>query len=177
MLSRQAGNNWLPMTGLSLLFLSGGAADLSTGANGTLISLHYVFGSMLLAVVTWLWFTRRKPALLGSYQAYRYLAGAVGFGILLAGAVEPFRGLGPWLVLSAGLFAYGILEHARILTSTGAASAVLGLLALLSGWPVLAGLLQGLCAGFCALAALRLHIMRHGRRKPRSPVGLSGLLK
>lgn len=175
-MSRHVGNNWLPLTGLSLLFLSGGAADLSTGSDGASIALHYVLGSMLLAVAIWIWFLRRKPALMASFKAYLYLACSVEFGIFLAGSIEPFRGWGPWLVLGAGLVGYGVLERARILISSGAAIVLCAFLALSLDLPVLPGLLQGLSAVICAIAAVRLHAMAHGARKPRRPVELSNLL-
>jgi hypothetical protein len=173
--SRQVGNNWLPLTGLALLFLSGAAADLSTGSDGGSVALHYVFGSMLLAAVTWIWFLRRKPALLASFKAYLYLACAVEFGIFLAGAIEPLRGWGPWLVLGLGLLGYGVLERARILVSAGVVTVICAILAVLIQAPVLPGLLQGVCAIACAAAALRLHAMAYGRRKPRRAIDVAKL--
>ena len=173
--SRHVGNNWVPMLGMAVLFLGGAAVALMSNSDGA-VPPYYLVNGLLLSAVTGIWFLRHRPALLGTTKAYLYTLGGMEAGLLFGGLIGPLSGCGPWLALGAGVVAYGILERARIIVTAGAVAFAGAFLAAAVSAPVVGGALQTAAAAGFAVAAYRLHMMKHGRRPPRRDVDLSSLI-
>lgn len=173
--ARQVGNSWVPVLGLGVLFLTGAAADLMDPEGDGAVAPHYVVGTLLLTLLTALWFLRHPPALRGTRGAYGLVAVLIEAGVLLGGAGGALRGCMPWLILGLGTAWFGRLERARAIVAAGVVTACAGLLAVLIDVPVLSGVLQGLTATVFGVLAWRLYVMKHGRREPPRGVDLASL--
>ncbi|WP_026556790.1 hypothetical protein [Arthrobacter sp. 35W] len=165
MVSRHAGNNWVPLLGLSLLFLLGAAVDLVTNPTYGAVPQYFVVASLLWGACSALWLWKHPSTWGEEPKKYLYLVAAVLAGVLLGSLLPFLRGCGPWLALAGGLVAYGVFERTRILVTAGAGVAVAGLLSAVVAAPVWGGLMHALAAAICAFAANRLHLLRHGRRR------------
>ncbi|MCZ2402823.1 hypothetical protein IV498_06405 [Paenarthrobacter sp. Z7-10] len=175
MSSRHVGNNWVPLVGMSALFLGGAAVDLMSTSNIAAVSAYYAFGTLLLVVVTAIWFFRHPPALLGAWKAYLYTVCAIGAGVLFTSTVAPLNGCGTWLILGGACIYYGVLERARVIVTAGAASVLMALPAAFITAPVWGGALQAIAAAAVVTAGYRLHLTKYGRRTPGRDIELSTL--
>jgi hypothetical protein len=163
------------MLGMAVLFLGGAAVALMSNSNGA-VPFYYLVNGLLLTAITGIWFLRHRPALLGTTKAYLYTLGGTELGLLFGGLIGPLSGCGPWLTLGAGMVAYGVLERARVIVTAGAVAFVGAFLAATISAPVVGGAMQTAAAAAFAVAAYRLHTMKHGRRPPRRDVDLSNLI-
>jgi hypothetical protein len=173
--SRHVGNNWVPMVGMGALFLGGAAVDLMSTSNIAAVSAYYLFGSLLLVLVTGIWFFRHRPALLGASKGYLYTACGIAAGILLTSAGAPLNGCVAWLTLACACIYYGVLERARVIVTAGVVSVLTALPAIFITAPVWGGALQAIAAAAVVTAAYRLHLAKYGRRLRGRDVDLSTL--
>jgi hypothetical protein len=173
--SRHGGNNWVLMVSMAALFLGAAAVDLMTWSSNSALAGYYIVGSVLLGLGMTLWYWRNPPRLKGPLSAYLYTLAGAAVGGLFGAGIDPFHGRGAWLVLALAVVLFGWLERARVIVTAGLVGSVAAFLGLFIGAPVWGGGLQALTAAGFAVAAHRLHLLRHGRRKPRREVDIASL--
>ena len=162
---RHIGNNWVPMLGLSLLFLLAGAINMVTdrgqGSDPGFLSV----GALVVGGLSALWLWRNPSWWVAPRNHYLYLIGGTVAGLAL-GCFLPFiNGTGPWLIVGAAIIVYGCFERFRLLITAGAAVALTGFLALVIHADVWGGALHLVAAGVLAFTANNLHVLRNGRRR------------
>lgn len=163
--TRHIGNNWVPLLGLSLLFLVGGAISMVAGRGNGASAGFLVLGSGLVAALSALWLWKNPSWWLAPRNHYLYLLGGTALGVVLLSLIPFLNGAGPWLVLGAAIGVYGWFERFRLLMTTGAAVAFAGFLAMVIHADVLGGALHLLTTGVLAFAANKLYVLRNGRRR------------
>lgn len=163
--TRHIGNNWIPLLGLSLLFLAAGAVSMMTARGNGADARFFLVGSLLVGGMSAAWLWRRPSWWLAPRNHYFYLAGGTALGMVLAALLPFLNGAGPWLVLGAALIVYGTFERLRLLVTVGAAVAFTGLLTAIVHADVWGGAMHLLTAAVLAFAANKLHVLRHGRRR------------
>lgn len=163
--TRHIGNNWVPLLGLSLLFLVGGAISMVTGRGNGASAGFLVLGSFIVAALSALWLWKNPSWWLAPRNHYLYLLGGTAVGVVLFSLIPFLNGAGPWLVLGAAIGVYGWFERFRLLMTTGAAVAFAGFLAMVIHADVLGGALHLLTTGVLAFAANKLYVLRNGRRR------------
>lgn len=165
MQTRHVGNNWVPMLGLSLLFLVAAAANMVTDRGQGADAWTMVAGSLLVGGAGALWLWKHPSWWLAPRNHYLYLLGGTFAGMLL-GALVPFlNGTGPWLCIGAAIVVYGYFERFRLLITTGAAVFLSGFLAMLIHADVWGAALHLVACGVLAFTANKLYELRHGRRR------------
>ncbi|MHA7293049.1 hypothetical protein [Arthrobacter sp. HLT1-21] len=166
-MSGQVGNNWFPLTGVSVLFVGGAAAGPIAGDNTGAVAAYFVIATLLLILLAAPWLVRNPPAINANSGTYLVLAVVLELAALLGGSIAVLRGLGGWIVLGLGLAAYGLLERGRVMVTAGVFAVLAGVVAVVAhqSWLTLA--LQLLTAAVFALAAGRLrHLLLRQRRAP-----------
>ncbi len=152
-------HNWLPVAGIGALFLGGAAAALVFDGDTGRTAVYFVVGTLVLVVLSTPWLVRNPPAMHAGVGAYLVLAVVVELGALLGGAVQAFHGLGAWVVLGAGLAAYGHLERGRVMVTAGTGAALLGVAAIAAARPRLTLVLATATAALLVFAAWRLRLL------------------
>ena len=171
-MSGQVGNNWVPMAGVSALFLGGAAASLLAGDNTGAVAAYFVVATLVLILLAAPWLVRNPPAINANSGTYLILAVVLELAALLGGSIAALRGLGGWIVLGAGLVAYGLLERGRVMVTAGSFAMLAGVVAVVAHQAWLTLTLQLLTAAIFALAAGRLrHLLLTERRAPEGSTG------
>lgn len=165
MQTRHIGNNWIPLLGMSFLFLLGSAISMMTQRGNGAPAGFFVVASLLLAALSAAWLWRHPSWWLAPLKHYLYLAGGTAVGMLLTALIPFLNGAGPWVVLGAAVIVYGHFERLRLLMTVGGAVAFMGLLTMFIHTDVWGGALQLLTAALLAFASNKLHVLRHGRRR------------
>lgn len=188
---RHVGNNWVLLAGVGLLFLVAavigllGALEPGTSDDGAfggnadddvgIVPLYFIIATLVLAIVTGIWYSRHPPALHGSVGAYIVTAVTVETAVLFGGAIEGLQGKGAWVALGGGLIVYGCLELSRVTVTSGAVAALTGITATVVDLPLLDAGLQVCVAAIFAIAALRLlSIRRRQAAVPDGPISSAG---
>ncbi|MFQ4149510.1 hypothetical protein AAGW05_12560 [Arthrobacter sp. LAPM80] len=165
MKTRHIGNNWVPLLGLSFLFLVSGAISMVAERGNGADARFLVLGSLVVGAVSAAWLWRNPSWWLAPRNHYLYLAGGTALGIILTALMPFLHGAGPWLVIGAAIIVYGRFEQLRLLMTVGGAVAFAGFLAILIHADVWGGALHLLTTGVLAFGANRLYVLRHGRRR------------
>ena len=173
-MSGQVGNNWVPMAGVSALFVGGAVAGLIAGDNTGAVAAYFVVATLVLILLAAPWLVRNPPAINANSGTYLILAVVLELAALLGGSIAALRGLGGWLVLGAGLVAYGLLERGRVMVTAGAFAVLAGVVAVVAHQSWLTVSLQLVTAAVFALAAGRLRQLLLSHRQvpddaPESP--------
>lgn len=163
--TRHVGNNWVPLLGMSLLFLCCGAVSMVAQRGNGADARIFILATLLLGVLCAAWFWKNPSWWLESRNHYLYLAGGTLLGVMVTAPIPFLHGAGPWLVLGAALIVYGRFEQFRLFITVGAAVACTGLLAVVIHADVWGGALHLLTAAILAFGANKLHELRHGRRR------------
>lgn len=169
-MSGQVGNNWVPLAGVSVLFVGGAVASLLAGENTGAVAAYFVVATLLLILVAGPWLVRNPPAINANSGTYLVLAVALELGALLGGSIGVLRGLGGWIVLGLGLVAYGLLERGRVMVTAGVFAVLAGVGAVVAHQTWLTLTLQLLTAAVFALAAGRLRHLLLTQRHAAEPV-------
>lgn len=177
--TRHVGNNWVPMLGLSFLFLVSCTISMVAEKGNGADARVFFAGSIVVGALSAAWLWKHPSWWLAPRNNYLYLAGGTGLGILLFALIPFLNGAGPWLVIGAALVVYGRFEQLRLLVTVGGAVAVTGFLAALIHIDVLGGALHLVAIGALAFAANKLYVLRHGRRRESqdSDPGFIGLFE
>lgn len=165
MQTRHVGNNWVPLFGLSLLFLAAAAISMVSERGNGADARFLALGMVLVAALSAGWFWKNPSWWLAPRNQYLYLAGGTVGGTVLFSFIPFLHGTGPWLVLGAAIIVYGYFERFRLLVTTGVAVLVTGLLAMAIHADVWGGALHLLTTGVLAFAANKLYVLRNGRRR------------
>ncbi len=165
MQTRHIGNNWVPLLGMSFLFLLGSAISMMTQRGNGAPAGFFVVGSLVLVALSAAWLWRHPSWWLAPRKDYLYLAGGTAVGMMLTALIPFLNGAGPWFILGAAIIVYGYFERLRLLMTVGGAVAFTGLLTMLIHADVWGGALQLLTAALLAFGSNKLHVLRHGRRR------------
>lgn len=165
MKTRHIGNNWVPLLGLSLLFLVSGAISMVTERGNGAFSGIFVAGTLVIGAASAGWLWKHPSWWLAPRKDYLYLAGGTLLGVLLSALIPFLHGCGPWVVLGAAIVTYGKFERFRFLMTVGGAVGFAGLLALVIHADVFGGAMHLFSAGILAFAANKLYVLRHGSRR------------
>lgn len=177
--TKHVGNNWVPMLGLSFLFLVSGAISMVAEKGNGADARFFVAGSIVVGVLSAAWLWKHPSWWLAPRNHYLYLAGGTGLGIFLLSLMPFLNGAGPWLAIGAALIVYGRFEQLRLLVTVGGAVAVTGFLAAIIHVDVLGGAMHLVAIAALAFAANKLYELRHGRRREshESDPGFIGLFE
>lgn len=162
---RHVGNNWVPLLGLSVLFLATGALSMMMGRGNGSMAGFVVVGTLVVALLSAAWFWRNPSWWVAPREHYFYLAGGALAGVILSAFVPFLNGCGPWLVTGTAIIVYGVFERLRLLVTVGGGVALSGLLAMIIHVEVIGGALHLVTAGLLAFAANKLYVLIHGRRR------------
>ncbi|MEO8219301.1 MAG: hypothetical protein ABI563_00760 [Specibacter sp.] len=165
MKTRHIGNNWVPLLGLSLLFLVSGAISMVTERGNGAFSGIFVAGTLVIGAASAGWLFKHPSWWLAPRNHYLYLAGGTLLGVLLSALIPFLHGCGPWVVLGAAIGTYGKFERFRFLMTVGCAVGIAGLLAMVIHADVIGGAMHLISAGILAFAANKLYVLRHGSRR------------
>ncbi|ALV47189.1 hypothetical protein MB46_18530 [Arthrobacter alpinus] len=165
MQTRHIGNNWVPLLGMSFLFLLGSAISMMTLRGNGASSGFFVLASLLLAVLSAAWLWKNPSWWLAPRNHYLYLAGGALVGMILVSLIPFLNGAGPWFILGGAVIVYGHFERLRLLMTIGGAVAFTGFLTMVIHADVWGGALQLLTAALLAFGSNKLHVLRHGRRR------------
>lgn len=163
--TRHIGNNWVPMLGISLLFLFAGAFTMMTnrgqGADAGVLAI----GALVVGGLGALWLWKNPSWWVAPRNHYLYLVGGTVLGVVLFSLIPFLNGTGPWLVIGACIVVYGWFERFRLLITGGGAVFLAGFLAMFIHADVWGAALQIVSTGVLAFAANQLYVLRHGRRR------------
>lgn len=165
MKTRHIGNNWVPLLGLSLLFLVAGAISMVVERGNGADARFFVVGSLLVGAVSAMWLWRNPSWFIAPRNHYLFLLGGTLLGIVLSALIPFLHGAGPWLVLGAGIAVYGYFERLRLLITVGAATAFTAVLTMLIHADVWGGALHLATTAVLAFAANKLYVLRNGKRR------------
>ncbi len=163
--TRHVGNNWVPMLGLSFLFLVSLAISMVAEKGNGADARFFVAGAIVVGALSAAWLWKHPSWWLAPRNHYLYLAGGTGLGIVLFALIPFLNGAGPWLAIGAAVAVYGRFEQLRLLVTVGGAVAVTGFLAAVIHVDVLGGAMHLVAVGALAFAANKLYVLRHGRRR------------
>ncbi|MHA7303703.1 hypothetical protein ACX80E_00405 [Arthrobacter sp. TMN-49] len=165
MKTRHVGNNWVPLLGLSLLFLVTGAISMVTVRGNGAFAGVFAVGTWVIGAASAGWLWKHPSWWLAPRNHYLYLAGGTLLGVLLSALLPFLHGCGPWVVLGGALVTYGVFERFRFLITVGGSVALAGLLAMAIHADVVGGAMHLVSAGILAFAANKLYVLRHGSRR------------
>ena len=165
MQTRHVGNNWVPLVCLAVVLLFGGALSMMGSRGNGSAPGFVVFGTLVTAAVSALWWRKNPSWWLAPRNYYYYLAGGTLAGVLLSALIPGLNGAGPWFILGASVGVYGYFERLRLLVTVGSAVSFTAFIAMISRADILGGALHLLAAAILSFAAYKLHVLRHGRRR------------
>lgn len=163
--TRHVGNNWVPLVGLALLFLTSGALSMVADRGNGVDVRFFALGTLLVGALSAAWLWKHPSWWIAPRNHYLYLAAGTAVGVLLSALLPFLNGAGPWLVLGAAIVVYGYFERLRLLMTVGSGVVLTGLLVALIRADIWGGALHLLATAIVAIGANRLHILRHGRRR------------
>ena len=82
-MSGQVGNNWVPLAGVSVLFVGGAVASLLAGENTGAVAAYFVVATLVLILVAGPWLVRNPPAINANSGTYLVLAVALELGTVV----------------------------------------------------------------------------------------------